>query len=183
MKCRETGLIFSTHLVQSIDAGEKTVTRRVIVPGSKLYPCPQGESGDMIYAKETFAFHYYYDAMPPRDVPDSATVWWKARENAPTARRGRWRSSRFMPKAIARIWLELLGWCIEFLQDIPVTDVAKEGIRCLGETTVTPLEAFAILWDELNGHKPGCSWAENPQVRRLHFRKVEYHPERSVRRC
>jgi len=170
MEPRERGLTFTTPMVQAIEADEKTVTRRIVTG-----KCPY-LVGDLIYVKETYAFARGWDAYPPRDVTHGATVWRGAQDD-PTREnwvRGRWRSSRFMPRHLARIWLELLDIRAEHIQDIPVTDVALEGIRCLGHTTVTPLEAFRLLWDEINPQPERC-FAGNPGVFRYEFRKVE-HP-------
>lgn len=32
---------------------------------------------------------------------------------------------------------------------------------------------FAAVWDSINGKRPGCSWADNPWVWCLAFRRVE----------
>ena len=170
MPRREHGLTFTTHLVQAILADEKNVTRRLSKPRAKV--------GDLIDVKETFAFDRFWNAAPTRDVPVGARVIWKAgplpRDPLDWRTHGRWRSSRFMPKRLARIWLEVLDVRREKLQDITVTDVAKEGVRCLGETTVTPLDAFRLLWDEINS-QAGRRWDDNPDVYRIEFRKVEHN--------
>ncbi len=168
MPPRERGMTFTTWGVQAIEADEKTVTRRIITG-----KCPY-RVGDLVYVKETYAFARAWDAYPPRDVTDGTTVW-RAALDEPTRvnwARGRWRSSRFMPKRLARIWLELLDIRAEHMQVIPVTDVALEGVRCLGQTTVTPLEAFRLLWDEINP-QPGRCFGDNPAVFRYHFRRIE----------
>ena len=79
---------------------------------------------------------------------------------------------RFVPKRSARIWLELVDVRVERLQAITPEDVVKEGV-CADDLGVWPVSTFATLWDELNGRRPGASWAINPWVWRLEFRRVE----------
>jgi len=87
----------------------------------------------------------------------------------------RWRSSRFMFKAFARLWYRVKAVKDpQRLQDISEEDAEHEGCEYFGgypiddlcpRTTAgekSEIEVFQTLWDSL--HKPGERWADNPYV-------------------
>jgi hypothetical protein len=209
---KEYPILFSTPMVQAILEGRKTQTRRVVknIPdGSQylkeypahnamdMYPflkpdelqkpdneknatvisCPFGKIGDRIWVRETWkpelvdcagkAASYYYLA----DNPDAKSTSIK------------FKPSIHMPKAAARIWLEITEVKVERLQDISEEDAIDEGIHVKywgGDKTQpyayrptvpseelvtdydrTPEESFQKLWQSING---GESWEANPWV-------------------
>jgi hypothetical protein len=95
------------------------------------------------------------------------------------------RLGRFMPKAAARIWLEITSISIERLQDITDYDAVSEGIieyedgsfhnyfTQKGLRTEDGVEcllekgSFQSLWCAVNGVK---SWEENPWVWVIQFK-------------
>jgi hypothetical protein len=101
----------------------------------------------------------------------------------------RWTPSIHMPKAWARIWLEVTAVRVERLQDIsyeqaiaegaidaaPSVDHFQPGEEETGEETARrlrwPQRDFALLWDGLA--KPGTRWADNPWVWVVEFKRVE----------
>lgn len=143
-----------------------------------------------------------YDA-PPRDGrphPDTHSaahhpVFYRATEGDVQCR---WRPSIYMPRWASRIALEITDVRVERLQAITEADaraeVASPCDRCRG-TGIDPVrvdwdpdwcsecggasqstrcvDAFAELWDTINGKRAGASWAENPWVWALTFRRVE----------
>lgn len=159
--------------------------------------CPYGREGDRLYVRET----WFPD--PPRngtwpdmelfgdpDNPGSLEViphlyrrpehclyraTWTGGELA------RWRSSIFMPRWASRILLELVEIRVERLQDITEADARAEGLaagvdfaRFPGDLLKTARDAYAVLWNALNGKR--APWASNPWVWVLTFRRLEEMP-------
>lgn len=73
----------------------------------------------------------------------------------------RWQPSIFMPREAARLVLEIAEVWPERLQDISEKDARAEGVGSRAE--------FEALWKQINGE---ASWAENPWVWVIRFRKV-----------
>ncbi len=86
------------------------------------------------------------------------------------------RLGRFMPKKVARIWLQVTDVRVERLRDITPWDVLAEGVGekfKSGATSMTSasidhitwsgsqLKLFAELWQKINGAE---SWQANPWV-------------------
>ena len=82
----------------------------------------------------------------------------------------RWRPSIHMPRWACRITLEVVSVRVERLQDISRGDAMAEGCpfpnMAEGDD---PRKWYADLWEQING--PG-SWAENPWVWVIEFRRV-----------
>lgn len=84
----------------------------------------------------------------------------------------KWRSPRFMPREVARIFLEVKNVRIEKLQRITNEDAKAEGV-----TSIDPflrdlyIGAFHKLWDTLNA-RHGYSWDSNPYVYVYEFMRV-----------
>ena len=193
---KERPIIFSTPMVQAILEGRKTQTMRVIKKMPKTLPgwwkelywasvghfvkgavqhCPYGKPGDLLWVRETFCVWSY----------DNNDVWYKA---SPISSQGwhnetlknngkKWKPSIHMPKKYARIWLEVTGVRVERVQEISHADAVAEGYKeCEPNNYGTGSRArdwFACLWDSINGKKNGCSWAENPWVWIVEFKRVE----------
>ncbi len=96
----------------------------------------------------------------------------------------RWRSPRFMPKSAVRLWLKVEAVGVERLQDLTEEDAVAEGVRrwsggrwkCFEQDALaheTPIAAFECGWDKINGHRPGCSWSDDPWVWVLTYRMLE----------
>lgn len=94
-----------------------------------------------------------------------------------------WRPSIFMPRWASRFTLEVVSVRVERLQEIDDADIGREGVRFDGtywlgckhpvkgtpKCFVSAREAFASLWWEIHGEE---SWAANPWVWRIEFRRV-----------
>jgi hypothetical protein len=135
--------------------------------------CPYGIPGDLLYVKETWAVdsakvvHYKVDEPhPPKETLSSG------REV-----RTLWRSSRFMAKHFARLWLKILDVRVQRVQEINDKDIRAEGILGdtypeLGEPCASEPQSARIyyieLWDSLNA-KRGYGWAANPWVWAISF--------------
>jgi hypothetical protein len=103
---------------------------------------------------------------------------------------GRWRPSIFMPRWASRLTLELTAEPrLERLWSISEEDAVAEGTQPLGSAvgrdqpfaggppgwthgTHPHALGFACLWDAINDERSGCSWAHNPLVWVVSFRRV-----------
>jgi len=89
----------------------------------------------------------------------------------------RWRPSIHLPRAFSRLTLEITSIRVERLTAISEEDARAEGFDpnwlYAREFGVGPLDWFSFTWNGINGKRPGCSWAANPWVWVLEFRRVE----------
>jgi hypothetical protein len=214
---KETGILFTPENIRLVRHGAKVQTRRVITPQPTLEPnvgfvwkgraygrgmydddqegqaarnfvhkCPYGKVGDRLYVKEGVITHvsipqlvgYYMDGC-------RVTEPWEKRVTA-----------MFMPKSMARTWLEITNVRVERVQDISEEDSIAEGVspqivteqdiqdtingtsephikelaRILGPGQFTAKFKYQELWDSIN--KAKHPWAQNPFVWVLEFRKI-----------
>ena len=86
-----------------------------------------------------------------------------------------------MPRWASRIDLEVTGVRVDRLQDISEADAIAEGIwRTISghysygdeynPNYLTARDAFRALWESING---GRSWAENPFVWVIEFKRIK----------
>jgi hypothetical protein len=157
--------------------------------------CPYGRVGDRLWVRETWRPQ---PATDRGYTPDSGDVWvtyaadgcerlfgdavigdaWTmpmaaARGNVPPIHMPRWAS---------RLTLEITSVRVERLQSISEEDARAEGIAhtpfsAIGAQSgygpsmrTTAVQAFAELWDEINGKR--APWSSNPWVWAISFRKV-----------
>lgn len=158
-------------------------------------PFPYGQPGDRLWVRETFHVTSANEVVYRADYPDNATA--RGMENVPPEQDVRWRPSIHMPRWASRLTLEVVSVRVERLHDITDEDAKAEGLKCLskdGGTTwkygipdrdgwpgtddtgwpwtdwdVSPRAAFCRLWKSINGE---ASWAANPWVWRVGFRRV-----------
>lgn len=150
--------------------------------------------GDHIYVRETWSYYYfdsdtkkqfYYYKADYLDFEKGFTPdGWDSRP--PAAGGDRWYPSIHMPKAAARIWLEVTDVRIERLQDISEKDAIAEGIDmesefaslCIDLETApysndlvrnsAAITVFKKLWESTCG-----SWDANPWVWVIEFKQIE----------
>lgn len=90
------------------------------------------------------------------------------------------RLARFMPKAYARTFLEVVSVRVERLQNISEVDAFAEGVIFVISMEDEPAEAggkpflpgraaFRKLWEEINGTG---SWNANPWVWVIEFKRI-----------
>ena len=135
------------------------------------------QSGDILWVRETYCHGSEWDDCKPSEIDplcDGNDIWYFADGDRPTEGWGKKRSSRFMPKWVARTWLEVVSVRVERLQDITDEDAEKEGcLRISTYRTDTPcLDHFPYLWGSIN-LKRGYSWESNPWVWRYEFKLVK----------
>jgi hypothetical protein len=168
--------------------------------GEKFFRLKYGARGDRLWVKEThlldppddgtWGYCAYTDGkihnrseIPhrfrnPHHVLYRAT--WQGQDNL------RWMPSIHMPRWASRITLEITGVRVERLQEIDDRDAAKEGVgllladdmpkhsRAITEAMKeSRAAAFRVLWESINGTE---SWAANPWVRVIEFRKLPPEP-------
>lgn len=147
--------------------------------------CPYGKSpdlffdlpGDLLYVRETWlkldkshiiTSPYVYKANCDSVAEDARKDYIKA--GYPY----QWKPSIHMPKAAARIWLEITDIRVERLQDISEEDALAEGVEPMadgyrnylpklsptaGFRWPTAYHSFQSLWESINGAE---SWDLNP---------------------
>ena len=215
----EKPILFSTKMVQAIMAGNKTMTRRVIkqsggwdanwnvcpvkeefIDGIQRYEMRCGSQyslpwfkckwqvGDVLWVKETFkACTVNWQPMYKADYDENSTDYkeWKERG-------GKWKPSLFMPRKLARIFLEITDIKVERVQDISEQDAITEGIKFIegehiaggerytgnyyenylptGYISLLPKDSFKSLWISINGKE---SWDSNPWVFAITFKQTQ----------
>jgi hypothetical protein len=124
------------------------------------------QPGDRLWVRETWAANipgcpngitYKADHIDPKGDGPANPIKWKP--------------SIHMPKAAARIWLEVVNVRVERLQEITYDDCLREGMWNCG-TDVNTLAAFQDLWQNLNA-KRGFGWNANPYVWVYELKRVE----------
>ena len=89
---------------------------------------------------------------------------------------GKWKSSRFMPRSAARIFLKVKEVRVERLWEISEEDATTEGLYCGYQPTetssraVTAKQAFMWIWQRINGYE---RWLSNPWVWVIEFERCE----------
>lgn len=177
----EIGILFKPEMVLPILSGSKDVTRRLGERWKKV------KHGDVLYVKEGWAPFLrgttdgeHFERLL-RYLLDEAEVPWplsleEFQRIVAQPRGYMWRSSMFMPKGCARLWLVVLSNRRERLQDITEEDAKREGVNA-GERNsflgASHRDGFSFLWDDIN---PARSWASNPEVSRIEFRRLEGRP-------
>lgn len=202
---KETPILFSTPMVQAILNGTKTQTRRVINPkllvkGKPPYSvkaahitgrCKYGIVGELMYVKETF---YALGRWKKNGLTktgkqkwvfiDSDKLWFYENHKPTTIRKNSYRKvgwykrpSLFMPKAAARLWLQITGIRVERLQTITEADAKAEGAQ-MGTAYYkdNPRQGYSShqvgfidLWCKINGVE---SWVANPYVWVIEFKVI-----------
>jgi len=154
------------------------------------FTCPHGKPGDKLWVRETWAKYRAFGESVLADAPFIYKADQDECDQYPclidgevicVSNRGGWKPSIHMPKAAARIWLEIVSVKVERLQDITVEDAIKEGIKKekftpTGEECYyfypckdlrddsyldDPKTSFYSLWKSINSQD---SWDANPWV-------------------
>jgi hypothetical protein len=126
----------------------------------------------------------YYRANTGNDAPGD----WAAAPKGERPRNACWRPSIHMPRWASRITLAVESVRVERLHDITEEDARAEGadggtcadccVAGIGHPDPSCPEclsyraAFWLLWQSINGKRPGCAWADNPWVWRVQFSRV-----------
>lgn len=166
-------------MVEAILDGRKTQTRRARGATFQNFEefarikCPYGKPGDRLWVRETWQITNF---LHPSD--ENYGYIYKASENGKdwqeNTEEWKWKPSIHMPKAAARIWLEITETRLERLQDISKEDAIAEGIEPVADgyknympklsstsqfCWPTAYHSFKSLWESINGAE---SWDLNP---------------------
>ena len=139
--------------------------------------CPMGKPGDRIYVRET----WQHANFPLGPYDEGTTVFYRADylddphgpdgEKSSEGKYRHWSPAIHMPKAAARIWLEITGVRVERLLSITEADLAREGIQEYIDKGVdhdgTPRDTFRKLWETTGG-----DWPANPWVWVIDFKTI-----------
>lgn len=129
--------------------------------------CPY-QPGDILWVRETWCRNtdMHENAFEEALIPgyyfkaDIAPDWANDREIV------KWHPSIHMPRAAARLFLEVTNVRVERLQDISDSDAAKEGIEDLPFGNYAE---FKALWDSIYS-KRGFGWDKNPWLWVIEFK-------------
>lgn len=194
MNCTKP-MIFNTEMVHALQAGRKTVTRRVVKPQPEpdyaavsgmyrdsngrlcaiCHSCvggihavyPPCDRGDILFVRET------WNCLP---IPEplrgtNKTYWYKADGAGPE---DKWRPSIHMPREAARIFLRVTGVRVERLRDMVLGDVLMEGIKETDEYEKT-WDLWHQTWNSTIKPKDlgSYGWEANPWVWVISFERIE----------
>ena len=157
--------------------------------------------GDRLWVKESYRVDEKYNHLKPSELYGNFVVRYESDKErlkftyeisdladwvklSTDFSPGRLRPSIFMPKKIARIWLEVTEVRAERLQDITEQDAKAEGVWWDGDywrggihpikKTLqcwnTAREAFKALWNSIHGKD---AWETNPWVWVYGFKRLE----------
>ncbi|MBD2753813.1 hypothetical protein [Spirosoma validum] len=211
-------ILFKTEMVQALLAGTKTQTRRIVKPqpdtsdGRPLevwfgWPSlaksgtdyhnitpPFGRPGDVLWVKETYQpvdgkFSKYGYKADARTVDGINGLWWRNENGVDLQCAGPWKSSMFMPKEAARLFLQIKSIRVERLIEISEADAAAEGVYCYSQDDLSqtdyknylhkgdddwgflsPISSYFSLWELINGKG---SLASNPFVWVVEFERID----------
>ena len=154
---QEHPIVFSQKSIRDIISGTKTVTRRVYrdKPGKHIGWTTTGE----IVIEASDGEKYWVDC-PYGNLGD--LLW--VRENW-TRSDGSKGSARYMPKAKARLWLQITDITISKLGDMTDQDAHAEGYPTL--------DAYKTEWHRLNA-KRGFPWRDHQLVWVLTFQIYQW---------
>ena len=143
------------------------------------YKCPYGNPGDRLWVRETWRPCGDDEMSMARIEALRPSIAYKADEEWDND--SKWKPSIHMPRWASRILLEITDIRVERLKEISGEDACLEGTGFIdrrgdlchaGNHPSYSISIFSRLWDSINGKKPGCSWANNPWVWVVEFKKV-----------
>lgn len=146
-------------------------------PAAALVECPYGQSGDVLWVRETWSkaelslsSELFYRADGELAASQSTFTY--------IERERRWRPSIHMPRWASRLALRITDVRVQRLLDISEEDSQAEGARASDAVVIfqdgtlqrelsnTNRGAFCCLWEAING---AGSWDANPWVWALTF--------------
>ncbi len=187
MTPRQWPMLFSKPMVLATLAGRKTVTRRLDLRWLKAKP------GEVLWGRETHAKVAVGNGRgeTPWCVAYRATCDHDGGFDYNTGtgftrlKVAKWTPSIFMPRWASRIVTPIVSVRAEQLHDITEEDARAEGMyhassggwlpeKIEGGTMLslrTARDAFAYLWDQINGKR--APWSSNPTVAVVTFKPLE----------
>lgn len=169
----------------------------LMLKGEAAQWCPYGRPGDLLWVREAWKVQptpgcTFGDAMMGRKLSvfygdetrkdfkggavnaSGCHIDFSALDYSPD-RYGIWRPSIYMPRWASRLTLRITDVRVQRVQEITYGDVAAEGVDWastrIGSDNGSPArDAFAHLWDKLNGKR--APWSSNPWVWAISFERV-----------
>ncbi len=189
----ERPILFSTPMVESLFAGCKTQTRRVITKRNSLgiydYFDPETAyadndkdiQGNLKVPKPDMTIHptavcktivddIFWVRETCQFIHGDEDGWWVYKADDPDGAvlaghsLEKWCPSIFMPKKACRLFLKVNRVWPERINDISEADAKREGVGSKAE--------FKKLWDSIN-KKRGFGWDVNPWCWCYEFERVE----------
>lgn len=162
----ETGLVYA----RSIEQINSQNIRRI------RWESPVGQPGDRIYVRET----WQHANFPLGPYDEGTTVFYRADylddphgpdgEKSSEGKYRHWSPAIHMPKAAARIWLEITGVRVERLLSITEADAKAEG-AVLKNSPAAHLTSYRRGFQEL-WESTGGDWPANPWVWVIDFKTI-----------
>ena len=200
-----TGYMMSNDKTHAIECGpdypddESDFVRNPYgVPGDRLWVREGWKTGDKLdrfnateIAVKCIEAGYEKPGAPLKFLADGKEFQFGDSDKEDFGDWGRIRSGRFMPKWVARLWLEITDVRVERVQEISAIDAMAEGICKTDywkpkEVDGKPFEekwwddyefwtrypqiAYKGLWDSINGKKH--PWSSNPWTWALTFKRI-----------
>lgn len=130
--------------------------------------------GDRLWVRENYRLDVGFNDLPPREVQDTASVWYEADVGLASLRglafQGKLRPGMFMCRWMSRILLEVVSVRVERLQDISDADALAEGVDRTNTSICGYAKArYRTLWEKING---AGSWDLNPWVWVVVFKRI-----------
>ena len=126
--------------------------------------CPMGKPGDRIYVRETFA------RVPTVCGSEELVFAADYQDGSDKSAGVKYTPAIHMPKADARIWLEITGVRVERLQSITEADAKAEG-AVLKNSPAAHLTSYRRGFQEL-WESTGGDWPANPWVWVIDFKTI-----------
>lgn len=171
----ERPILFTAEMVQAIQAGQKTQTRRL----HNNKPSPYGVAGDRLWVRETWTASYehsppellqdypfWHHELSAKERESAVSVEYFYRANGEFSKDDRedgakWQSGMYMPRTASRLTLQIKSIRVERLNAITEDDAKAEGVENVAE--------YKALWERINGVG---SWDANPWVWVIEFEKI-----------
>jgi hypothetical protein len=145
--------------------------------------CPYGAPGDRLWVREAWCLEMDDQGHTGRTLyraDGGVVVKFDESGFAVQTKSGNdaspWKPSIHLPRARARLPLEVVSVRVERLQAITEADAKAEGVAPTAGLDFTARHAFATLWDSIHGSPkkgaPDFSWAASPWVWVVEFRRV-----------
>jgi hypothetical protein len=174
------GLRWNEATVNRLTSG---VDQGLLVPGADTMThgvASRFKAGDLMRVRESWRTCATLDHVKPSELPEDAPILYAADKHArgETGEWGKGRPSIFLPKRASRIRLRVTEVRAQRLQWITDDDALAEGIEMVMESFAAGMPSghyrseFALLWDRINGKRPGASWSANPWVWVLKFERL-----------
>jgi hypothetical protein len=153
--------------------GDELWIRETWAPGDLLVQQHESDPPEYVaYRADDSLRRVQAGAPPSEDLRDNAT---------PPV--GVWRPAIFMPQVACRLRVRIVEVGIEPVQHITNAEARDEGVATLANadllemgvsrkrspgdmylSSASPRERFQLVWDLINGDKPGARWADDPYV-------------------